>query len=250
MRTSFVFLPTLLLLAACGGNQQPANNQQGYNNGYPQQQGYPQQGYPQQQQGYPQQQPQQGYPQQQPQQGYPQQQPQQGQTDPNAGAGGLAIPGLQLPGAGGGSGGGAAGGTAQPIDPNVAGAASAGLQALAASNAQGASPDGAAIAGNFQQGQTLEQTFTLQPGKCYTLIGASAGIGQLDAQFVAVTPLPGLNPNLGSATGKSGMAGSQVVLGPNNNCIKLALIPMAIQAKYIITASKGAGIAAAQLYVK
>ena len=93
-------------------------------------------------------------------------------------------------------------------------------------------------------------SFTLQPGKCYTVIGSSVGIQQLDASIVAVTPIPGMSPNLGSATGKAGIGGSQVVLGPKTSCIKLALSPVPISAKYVITATKGAGMAAAQLYVK
>ena len=246
MRSALALLPALFALA-CGPSQ-PANNQQGYNqNGqYPQQQGqYPQQQgqYPQQQGQYPQQQGQ--YPQQ--QQQYPQQQgttPQQG-TPPAQG--GLAIPGLpsSQPAAGG-----AQGGTATALDPNLAGAAGAGLAALAATNAPGAAAEGGVIAGNFQAGQTIEQAFTIQPGKCYTVIGSSVGIQQLDAAIIGVTPIPGMSPNFGSATGKPGVGGSQVVLGPKTNCVKLALSPIPVQAKFVVTATKGAGMAAAQLYVK
>ena len=59
-----------------------------------------------------------------------------------------------------------------------------------------------------------------------------------------------MSPQLGSATGKAGMAGSQAVLGSKANCLKLALSPIAVQAKYILTATRGAGLGAAQLYVK
>ncbi len=135
------------------------------------------------------------------------------------------------------------------LDPNLAAAASAPLAAMGATEAPGATQEGS-IAGNFQQGQTLEGSFTMQPGKCYTVVASSAGIQQLDITLVGLTPIPGMNPTFGSATGKPGMAGSQAVLGSKTNCVKLALSPIAVQAKYIITATRGAGIGAAQLYSK
>jgi hypothetical protein len=64
--------------------------------------------------------------------------------------------------------------------------------------------------------------------------------------MVAVTPIPGQSPQLGKDTS----TGAQASLGGKGNCIKLALSPFPIQAKYIITATRGAGLAAAQLYVK
>ncbi len=265
---SVAFALTALALTGCK-DEPPANTA----NNYPQgQQGqYPQGQYPQGQQGQYPQQPQGQYPQQpqgqypqQPQGQYPQQpgvpqQPQGGQ--PQGGQPGQPgfpqIPGLPAPQGGGGTappagggGGGASGGTAQPMDPNLAVAASAPLMTLGSTEAPGAQKEGNAIAGNFQQGQTLEGSFTMQPGRCYTVVAASAGIQQLDITVVGLTPIPGMSPQLGSATGKPGMAGSQAVLGSKANCLKLALSPIAVQAKYIITATKGAGLGAAQLYVK
>jgi hypothetical protein len=257
-----VLVPTF---AGCKDEPPPAtaNNAQGqYPQGqYPQGQ-YPQGQYPQQPgqpgQQYPQQQPGQQYPQQQPGQQYPQQpqytpqgQPQQPQAQPQQ----PAQPGWQIPGmppaqppAQGGTP--TAGGTATAIDPNLAVAASAPLATMGATEAPGAAKEGGMIAGNFQQGQTMEQAFTLQPGKCYTVVAASAGIQQVDVELLAVTPVPGMNPSMGKATGTAGMAGSQAVLGSKANCIKLALSPFPVQAKFVVTATRGAGMAAAQLYVK
>lgn len=141
-------------------------------------------------------------------------------------------------------------GTAQVIDPSLAAAATTVLGGLASTNAPGASPVGVVMAGNFQQGQTLEQTLNMEPGKCYTVVGSSIGVQQLDATATAVTPLPGLSPQFGSATGKAGVAGSQVVMGPKDKCLKLALSPIAVPMKVTITAAKGAGLAAAQIYAK
>jgi hypothetical protein len=272
-RSHLVPLVLMISLGCKNEDQPPAQTPNQYA-GQPGQQGYPQQagqqpGYPQQQPGYPQQQagqqpgyPQQqpGYPQQQPQPGYPQQQPapQQPPAQQPPAAGGWQLPGWPAPGqapagqapagqapASGG------GGTAQAIDPNLALAASGPVLAMGATEAPGAQKEGAMLAGNFQAaGQTLEQSFTMQPGKCYTVVGASAGIQQLDIQIVGLMPIPGMSPQFGSVTGQPGAAGSTAVLGPKNNCIKLALSPIAVQAKIILTATRGMGMAAAQLYVK
>jgi hypothetical protein len=121
---------------------------------------------------------------------------------------------------------------------------------MGATEAPGAAKEGGMAAANFQQGQTMEQAFTLQPGKCYTIVAASAGIQQLDLEILAVTAVPGMSPSLGKASGTAGMGGSQAVLGSKANCIKLALSPFPVQAKFVVTATRGAGAAAAQLYVK
>ncbi|MFO0665622.1 MAG: hypothetical protein U0174_16825 [Polyangiaceae bacterium] len=142
------------------------------------------------------------------------------------------------------------GGTAQAVDPSIAAGASMALQGLANTEAAGAAKEGNPVAGNFQQGQTIEQTFTMQPGKCYTVVASSIGIQQLDITASLITPIPGMAAQFGQATGKPGMTGSQAVLGSKANCLKLALIPMAVQAKFTITASKGGGLAVAQLYAK
>ena len=94
-------------------------------------------------------------------------------------------------------------------------------------------------------GQTLEGAFTFQPGKCYTLIGTGVGITQLDLEIQYVTPVPGLAPSVG----KSSTKGAQASIGSGNNCLR-PISPIAAQAKFIIKATSGAGVAAAQLYSK
>lgn len=271
-RSSLVSLLVALSVVACDKPQQTPAQQPGYAGGYgpqgyPQQGGYPQQqpGYPQQQPGYPQQQP--GYPQQQP--GYPQQQPMPGYPQPGqptptqptpqpgqptpaptapqqGGIPGLPfpIPGFPAPSTPQQGGGG--GGTAQTIDPNLAAAATVPLMAFANSEAPGMQKEGGMVAASFQEGQSMEQSLTIQPGKCYTVVAVGAGIQEVDITMVAVTPIPGQNPQLGKDT----TSGAQASLGGKGNCIKLAIVPFPVQAKYVVTATKGAGVAAAQLYVK
>lgn len=229
------------LVVGCSKDTPPAQQpQQAYD---PQQPGYQQPGYPQQQPGYPQQQP--GYPQQQP--GYPQQQPgypqQQQQPNPQAPAqqgGGFQIPGLTPPASNG-----ASGGSAQALDPNLAQLAVAPLTAFATTEAPGMAQEGPTVAGNFQEGQTLESTFTFQPGKCYTLVAVGAGIQNIDLEMQYVTPLPGLSPSIG----KDSQNGAQASIGGKANCLK-PLSPFPANAKFIVKATKGSGVAAAQLYVK
>jgi len=239
-------------------NQQPNAYGQQYPQGqYPQGQ-YPQGQYPQGQ--YPQgQYPQQQYPQgQYPQQQYPQQ-PAPQQPAPTAtgtaAPGGFtlpSIPGFPAP-AGttapqGGTtapSGGQAGAAAQRIDPNVAGAATLPLMAFANQAAPGMQREGNVAAGNFSEGSVLEEAVNLQPGKCYTVLAVGAGPSEVDISLVATTPVPGMNPVLAQDSG----TGQQASLGGNGNCYKWPW-PMAGQAKYIVKATRGSGIIAAQLYVK
>jgi hypothetical protein len=133
----------------------------------------------------------------------------------------------------------------------MAAAASTALGTLANTEAPGAGKEGNTFAGNCQAGQTIEQTFTMQPQKCYTIVGSSMGVQQLDAVVTGVSIIPGVpGIQLGQATGKAGMAGSQVVVGSKGNCLKLTLSPVPVQVKVTLTASKGAGLAAAQIFVK
>ena len=255
----FVALVPLVTLTACGSKDPPPAQQPtpyGAQAGYPQQPGaYPQQpgAYPQQPGMAPQPGAQPGFPQQPqpgaPQPGFPQQpgaqpgQPAPGQ--PGAAPGGFpGIPGFPAPAPGGG-GGGASGGTAQPLDPNLAALAVGPLTLFANSEAPGMQKDGPIVAGNFQTGQTLEGSFTFQPGKCYTLVAQGAGITSIGLEMQYVTPLPGLAPSIG----RSSQSGSQASIGGKANCLR-PISPFPAQAKFIITAKAGAGVGAAQLFSK
>ncbi len=256
----FVALVPLVALTACGSKDQPPPQQPtpyGAQAGYPQQPGaYPQQpgAYPQQPGMAPQPGAQPGFPQQQPgaQPGFPQQpgaapqpgaQPAPGQPGA-APAGFPGIPGFPAPAPSGG-GGGASGGSAQPLDPNLAALAVGPLTLFANSEAPGMQKDGPIVAGNFQTGQTLEGSFTFQPGKCYTLVAQGAGITSIGLEMQYVTPLPGLAPSIG----RSSQSGAQASIGGKANCLR-PISPFPAQAKFIITAKAGAGVGAAQLFSK
>ena len=109
--------------------------------------------------------------------------------------------------------------------------------------------EGPIVAGNFQQGQSLESQFQVQPGKCYTVLAVGAGVQEVDIVMLAITPVPGLAPELGRDKG----TGNQASLGGRGQCVKpltATLIPMPISAKWVVTARAGAGIIAAQLFSK
>jgi hypothetical protein len=238
--------------SACGSKDPPPAQQPGAYGaqaGYPQQPGaYPQQpgAYPQQPGAYPHQPAQPGQPGAAPQPGFPQQPGQPGQ--PGAAPAGTSpfpgIPGFPAPAPGGG-GGGASGGSAQALDPNVAALAVGPLTLFANSEAPGMAKDGPVVAGNFQTGQTLEGSFTFQPGKCYTLVAQGAGITSIGLEMQYVTPLPGLAPSIG----RSSQSGAQASIGGKANCLR-PISPFPAQAKFIVTAKAGAGLGAAQLFSK
>jgi hypothetical protein len=239
------------LVLACGGSQpepqtppaqpypgQTAYPQQQYPAGQPPQ--YPQQQYPQQQQPYPQQ-PQQPYP----QQPAPQQYPGAPPAPPAPGAvpgappappGGV-LPPTETPGP-----------LATPIDPSAAAAVQPILSQLAASKAPaGSKPIGSVMAANFQQGQQLEAQVQMEPGRCYTLIGAGLPptVTEVDLKLVAITPMAGMAPILAV----DNTTGVQAVLGERPNCFKWAW-PISAPVKVVLSVTGGSGLAAAQLFGK
>ena len=137
----------------------------------------------------------------------------------------------------------ATGGSATPLDPTAAQAATALLGGLAQKSAPpGAKPIGSVIAGNFQQGQSLETQVQFQPGRCYTVVGAAVPTVQnLDIKLVPVVPIPGMSPVIASDQS----VGPTAVLGEQPNCYKWAA-PLAAPMKVVITVSSGQGLAAAQ----
>ncbi len=55
-------------------------------------------------------------------------------------------------------------------------------------------PDGGPLAGQFQEGQALEQQIRhISPGKCYTVVGIGLGVQEPDIQLVS-QPAPALPP--------------------------------------------------------
>lgn len=139
-----------------------------------------------------------------------------------------------------------AGPTATPLDPTAAQAATQLLAPLAQQHAMpGAKPVGSALAGNFQQGQSLEAQVQMNPGKCYTIVGVGLPpVQNLDIALVPTISLPGM-PAATAAADQT--VGPNAIVGEKPNCFKWAL-PVGGMMKIVMTVSQGSGIAAAQLY--
>ena len=142
----------------------------------------------------------------------------------------------------------ASGPTATPLDPTAAQAATQLIAPLGAQHAPaGAKPVGSAIAGNFQQGQTLEAQVQMNPGKCYTVVGVGLPpVANLDISLVPALPLPGL-PAVTMAADNT--VASTSIVGDKPNCFKWAF-PMSGMVKVVMTVSQGSGVAAAQVFEK
>ncbi|WP_437290783.1 MULTISPECIES: hypothetical protein [unclassified Sorangium] len=138
---------------------------------------------------------------------------------------------------------GASGGQASPIAPTMVAAATPVLTAMAASEVQGMQAEGGAFAGQFQDGQTLEQPFNIQPGKCYSVIGVGVGLQELDIQLVAHTP-----PMPPVVLAQDSTTGPNATLGGKGQCFKNPL-PIGGPAKAVLRA-RGSGMAVGQIYVK
>lgn len=163
-----------------------------------------------------------------------------GYTAPPNGTTTAPPAGTGMPGTGA-----ASGSPATPIAVPAAAAIQPLLTQLAAGEVQGMQPEGTAFAGNFQEGQVLEQQFTIQAGKCYSVVAASMGIQELDVQLVLnPAPLPAQVLAQDNTQG-----GTAVLGGKASGCFKNAL-PLGGPGKIIVKATRGAGLAIAQIYIK
>lgn len=136
-------------------------------------------------------------------------------------------------------------GNATPILPAAAAAVAPILNQMGQAEAPGASPEGMPFAGQFGAGQVLEQPITILPNKCYTVVGASIGITQLDIALVVQPPaLQAIQVQ------QSQPAGANAVLGGKAQGCWRNPTPLTGQGKVIMRATAGQGLAAAQVFSK
>lgn len=138
------------------------------------------------------------------------------------------------------------GGTASVVAPAAVSALDPVVIGLAPKEAPGAKPEGTMFAGQFTEGQLLEQAFTMQPGKCYTVLGVSLGnVTELDIQVQIQAPsMPPLVAFQDASTGPTAVAG-----GKATGCFTPP-VPIATPAKIVLVVAKGDGLAVAKVYVK
>ncbi|MDB4944355.1 MAG: hypothetical protein JWP97_3889 [Labilithrix sp.] len=137
-------------------------------------------------------------------------------------------------------------GPATPIAPMAAAVVQPVLVNMGQTEAQGGQPDGVPFAGQFAAGQTLEQTIPIKGNGCYTILGASVGIQQLDIQLV-VQPTPLMQPIV---VAQSTTTGPNATLGGAATGCWRNPTPLAGQGKVILRATSGQGLAAAQVFSK
>jgi hypothetical protein len=136
-------------------------------------------------------------------------------------------------------GGGATGGT-PGTDP-----VAIGIQQNASQNAPGMAADGSMVKLTLQQGQTSEGQFQLQPGKCYTLVGASMP-GVIEVAVKVTMPAPLSQQVLGQ--NDAGPNPMPVVWG-GGNCYR-SPSPLAMPVRLEVTMKQGAGTIGIQPYSK
>lgn len=249
---AIISLSSLVLIGCPREEPQYANYPQpGYGQPQP---GYPQPGYPQP--GYPQQPPQPGYPQPgytppppqpgytpPPQPGQPPPQPGQPPPQPQTQPPGWPFPWPAPPGTTGNTGDGT---PAQALDPATVPLAAIPLQGFAGQQLPGMQPITDPVAGNFQQGQYLEQTFQMAQGKCYGAVAVSAGVSEMHIRFELLQPVPGIqNPILA----EDQTTGGNAALGAGGNCHKWSL-PIGVNVRAIYIAQAGSGLAAGRVFAK
>ncbi len=133
---------------------------------------------------------------------------------------------------------------ATPIPAAMVPLAGAVLKGTAQQETVGMVEDGPAMAAQFQQGQIHEQSFQIQPGRCYTVIGVGIGITELDVEIVLHQPPA---PEWVAAADQT--PGPHAVLGGGSNCFKNPL-PVGGPAKVRMRATGGSGVAMAQIFSK
>jgi hypothetical protein len=99
------------------------------------------------------------------------------------------------------------------------------------------------VAGQFRQGQRLEQNFQMTSGKCYSAI--AAGQPNFRIVFDLLTPMPGQSP----ALAESKVNGQRAVLGGRGSCFKWQL-PVGVNVRVRYIAENGEGAGAGRVYVK
>ncbi len=139
------------------------------------------------------------------------------------------------------------GSQATPMAPAAAMGADVILTGLAQQEAPGMQAEGTAFAGQFAEGQTLEQPINLNPGKCYTIVAASlGGVTELDVliQGQLAPGLPAVTAAQDNTTGPTATLGGKAA-----GCWKNPS-PFPVPAKIVLRVTKGNGMAAAKVYVK
>jgi len=125
-----------------------------------------------------------------------------------------------------------------------AGELAKGLDAVALKGAPGMKPEGAVATGTLKEGDHIEWSVTLAPGKCYAIVGYSPSGEIQDLDLHVLSP-----PFFSIMAGEDTTDDNAPVVGsaPNPMC---PVVAVKLPYKVDITSQKGAGRAAVQLFSK
>jgi hypothetical protein len=132
---------------------------------------------------------------------------------------------------------------AAPTDAANDGGANVALQFFAVNEAAGMRSE-VSLLGRFAEGQTMEETITLVPGRCTTILAAGVGVSEIDLTLVAINPPPGVPLVLA----QDARVGPYASIGEKGRCAPTGPFPM--QARFIVKATRGSGTVAARAFVK
>jgi hypothetical protein len=128
------------------------------------------------------------------------------------------------------------GGELQPIQQ--------GIKSQAATQARGMKPEGQMMSAKLQQDGHAQGTLTLEPGRCYTVIGfATFGVFKYEINLLTAPPSPP------SVLAQSRSDGITPVVGPNEQCLRNPY-PLPMQVKVDMHVVQGQGSVGAQAYKK
>ena len=115
-----------------------------------------------------------------------------------------------------------------------------GLRDVARKAARGMEPDGPLATGTLNEKEILQTDVTLQPGKCYAIVGFSRQVKDLDLYLLLA---PGILSGQDTTDDNSPVIGGE----PQPMC---PVAPMPVRYKLGIVADQGFGDVAAQLFSK
>jgi hypothetical protein len=119
-----------------------------------------------------------------------------------------------------------------------------GIKMKAQTDAKGMKPEGQLMSAKLQQGGHAEASLTLEPGRCYAIVGfGNPGVFQYQINLITAPPAP---PQV---LAQSKADGIDPTVGPNEQCVKNPY-PTALVVKVDMHVIKGQGLVGAQAYKK
>ena len=132
---------------------------------------------------------------------------------------------------------------ADPVADEASALSEGPLAQRAASDAPGRAFVGDLIAGSLSPGEEIDQEFTIDPARCYTLIAVGGeGVVEVEAAITTVAPVRGGETTLAEDAERGAVA----VIGGGEACYRGG--ETRTPARFVLRVSEGAGVVVGQLY--